>query len=536
MKFHTTVKIVLVSSVIFLCTGFALYSFFRLSIASEQNKFNLYTLVPSTASAVFITEDVNSLISEIENLSCSRDGHYLYFSKIFSSLKRSLHEFTESVPHGISPQMNQILLSFHEPINERNQILYCRLGIGDQDLVDHFIQTHFESAYSPKIFPYKGKKIYIYSTDKGDFIACYRDKEFLALSYQKRLIEEVIDAQRTGESLANDINFKKVSDIHKNASSATLYKRMSSKSSWIDLDIKMKGDFIYLSGTGQETDTCMLGHTLRSRTSIEGFVGDALPSTTCYFSRQGVRNWTSFLNYCCKTDSSTIKCDTIGYDNILSDYLIENACKDLTVCSFYSHDSSPYPATVIRIPVYDRAESEKRLYSLANSLPLKVNERKSTRISWLYFPDRAYPVYSFPSVKLFTNLSSFSTSSPLLYAAFYGDELLLSSSHEELSDYIRYVEKNEVLEHTLDYNSGIDGLASSYLLMLMTDLDILSSSPKSLPSFMPKFIFDHVDFFRHFTLFTQFTSANEGYHSYIILKYKGKNRDKEKSPEKTSMQ
>ena len=43
MKLRTIVKIAITSSVVLLCSGFALYSFFRLSAAEDQKDFDLYT-------------------------------------------------------------------------------------------------------------------------------------------------------------------------------------------------------------------------------------------------------------------------------------------------------------------------------------------------------------------------------------------------------------------------------------------------------------------------------------------------------------
>ena len=50
MKLRTIVKIAITSSVVLLCSGFALYSFFRLSAAEDQKDFDLYTLVPDRKS------------------------------------------------------------------------------------------------------------------------------------------------------------------------------------------------------------------------------------------------------------------------------------------------------------------------------------------------------------------------------------------------------------------------------------------------------------------------------------------------------
>lgn len=52
MKLRTIVKIAVISSVVLLCTGFAMFSFFRLSAAEGRKDFNLYTLVPGSATVV----------------------------------------------------------------------------------------------------------------------------------------------------------------------------------------------------------------------------------------------------------------------------------------------------------------------------------------------------------------------------------------------------------------------------------------------------------------------------------------------------
>lgn len=108
---------------------FCVVLFFRLSAAEDQKDFDLYTLVPSSVSAVFATEDVAEFVMEVDELTCSRDHQYLYVSKLFSYLKQYLYSLLEDAPHGLSRQMNQMLISFHEPDNDRNQVLYCRLGM-----------------------------------------------------------------------------------------------------------------------------------------------------------------------------------------------------------------------------------------------------------------------------------------------------------------------------------------------------------------------------------------------------------------------
>lgn len=42
----------------------------------------------------------------------------------------------------------------------------------------------------------------IYPMSDGDFLACYLTPDFMALSFQKKLVEDVIDAYKKGDSLA----------------------------------------------------------------------------------------------------------------------------------------------------------------------------------------------------------------------------------------------------------------------------------------------------------------------------------------------
>lgn len=137
MKLRTFVKIAITTSVALLCTGFVVFSFFKLSAAENKEDFELYALVPPTATVVFETDDMCALVQEINELNCSRDNNYLYISKIFSYLKLHLYTLLEDTPHGLSRQMSKMLLSFHEPDNDRNQVLYCALGSGDYELVEN---------------------------------------------------------------------------------------------------------------------------------------------------------------------------------------------------------------------------------------------------------------------------------------------------------------------------------------------------------------------------------------------------------------
>lgn len=523
MKLRTIVKIAVTSSVVLLCSGFALYSFFRLSAAENQKDFNLYTLVPPSVSAVFVTDDVAEFVTEVDGLSCSRNQQYLYVSKVFTYLKQYLYALQEDSPHGLSRQMNQMLISFHEPDNDHNQVLYCRLGNGDRELIERFVRKYLSPAYPPKVFDYKGEDIIIYPMADGDFLACYLTPEFMAVSFQKKLIEEVIDARKCGRSLATDLTFAEACSPKKSAAIATIYTRMDGMIGWTEFDMKMRDDYIYFSGISHIADTCFTFiNVLRQQESVKGFPGESLPSTAFYFSKQSVSDWTSLLSYG-NGQGHTVPGRTgevMNRDRELSRYLIENTGHDLIACLFQREDTLMRPAAVLSLSVADVAEAERMLRSLVSTASVEDGVRKKSRITFCYTADKAYPVYQLPQTTLFTQLSNFAEPTLHVFATFYGGRLLLAPDEDSLSRYIHQLDKGEVLDGALAYRAGTDGLSDSYHFMLMADFDHLFHRPESMVHYVPDFFFRNADFFRNFVLFAQFTCSEGTVYPNLILRYK----------------
>lgn len=523
MKLRTIVKIAITSSVVLLCSGFALYSFFRLSAAEEQRGFDLYTLVPSSASAVFVTDNVAEFVAEVDGLTCSRNNQFLHVSKLFTYLKLYFYSLLEDAPHGLSRQMNQMLISFHEPDNDRNQVLYCRLGVDDRQLIDRFIEKYVSSGYPPKTFEYKGENITIYPMTDGDFLACYLTPDYMALSCQKKLIEEVIDIRKTGKSLSADPLFKKIRVPKKSTAIATVYTRLAGLMGWTELDMKLKDDFIYFSGISHDPDSCSTFiNVLRQQDSVKGFPGGTLPSTAFYFSKLGVTDWVSLLSYSDILEYATMgrTGEVLNCDRELADYLKENTGQDLVACLFQREDSLLGPAAVLSLSVADVIEAERMLNSLVNSAPKDESAEKTPRITFCYTPNRAYPVYRLPQTTLFTQLTSFVEPSLHVYATFYGGRFLLAPDQDSLSRYIRQLDKGEVLDSALAYQAGTDGLSDSYQFMLMADFDQVFNQPGYQVRNIPEFFLRNSDFFRNFVFFAQFTCADGMVYPNIVLKYK----------------
>ena len=105
-----------------------LAEFFKIPhIKTLPYDFDLYTLVPQNAVAVFETDRILDFYDSVERMHSSRDGHYLSVSELFNRSNDFFDTLLVEVPHVLSKQMNKVLVSFHEPDISLNQVMYAAL-------------------------------------------------------------------------------------------------------------------------------------------------------------------------------------------------------------------------------------------------------------------------------------------------------------------------------------------------------------------------------------------------------------------------
>ncbi len=106
-------------------------------------------------------------------------------------------------------------------------------------------------------------------------------------------------------------------------------------------------------------------NVLRQQESVEGFPGEALPSTAFYFTDRGVRTGRLyFLMEMQETGRSVPRVTCKNRDRELSRYLMENAGQDLVACLFQREDTLQDAAAVLSLSVSDVTEAERMLRAL----------------------------------------------------------------------------------------------------------------------------------------------------------------------------
>lgn len=527
MKLRTILKIATATSVILLCVGIAISLYLKMSINERAEDFDLYTLVPADSKLIVDTDNMVGLMQSINDVSFSKDNHFLYFSRFFVYLKDHINTLLEDTPHGLSKQMNKMLISFHDPENDRNQVFYCRFGAGDYEFMEQFIRKYFASSFPSHFFDYRGEEIRIYPMPDDTFLSCYATTEFLVLSYQKRLVEQVIDTYLDEKSILTDKSFQRVFTDQKLSAPARIYTPMLSVKmgkdsdalsfradigNWTEFIINLNDDVIYLSGINSDTDSCStFAGMLRKQNPMEGFSGNILPQSTFLFFKTSISNpdgvaaFTAKHAYAQATYSNAI----IENDKAVFDFIKDYTGYEIITCMFHPEDTlSNFPHAVMSIPVKNRAGFKHALTLLCGS-PVRHEGVK-------------LPCYALPQNTVFAKLTGITDSSLHTYAYIYKDRLLVSPHPADLQAYMQSIEKGTaVLEGTPDYDVITSKLLHTYNFMMVADMKQVSEQPESYVRFIPNLFFRYSKFFHHFIITAQFTYAEDQVYPTLVLFYKG---------------
>ena len=208
MRLHTVAKMGGIISVILFIIGVGVYGFVKLTEVGDGKNIDLLTLIPSSSVRVLETDNLEYFSNEFPQTSYAERLDSLGQSGIVNSIIRHILMYSSEGAHRLGNQMNHLYISLHAPVSDENVVVYFRMSKESKRLLAR-IFSEKEEVMEPKRVSYRGESLTILPYRKTKFLTVYSGKGFLAVSYQKRLIEEVIDAQKDGTSLKNDMGFSK---------------------------------------------------------------------------------------------------------------------------------------------------------------------------------------------------------------------------------------------------------------------------------------------------------------------------------------
>lgn len=515
------------------------YSYLWLTDKELGAETDLFSLVPESSIAILETNNVSELMQNISQLEFAQEYDSLKFSDLLNFLKTNIDLLKANTAHGLSPQMNQILISFHGTGDARDQVLYGKLASGDGVLIENLIEKNYNSTSLARTSEYKGEEIIIYPLNNNNFLACYFKSGFYAVSYQKKLIEDVIDARLHKKSILNDSIFTQFIENRKSYSPAMLYLkgqniplgkqtkengRTLRFARWTAFNINMNGNALYLSGSCLDSDTCVsFENMLKSQTPIGIFPSKYLPATNSFFYQMAISDFAKALSHITRKNYPPAHSITPieKNDSAFRDFLIKYGGEELRFLMFHDYNASATLRKIMSIQLNNAPEAEKRLNLYTLYAPIDKKEcrmaQKTFRIN-----EKQFRTFVLPKNTIFAQFSSNPDYGLNTYGCFYEGNLLVAPNDSCIYSYIHQIESGNTMEGNQLYDKCMSGLSSESNYLSLADMEDAITYPDIYERLIPSFYFKHPDFFRNFIITIQFTCVNGESYPYLVLMYKGK--------------
>jgi hypothetical protein len=271
MQIRSVIKLGVVLSVVLFCIGIAFYGFARLSMADKENRVDIFEFVPKDCAGILETDNIDNFMHVFSQAAYSSQLDTLHRAGLMNDILSDLSRYSSAAAHGLSYQMNHVVISFHRPHTVMDVVAYFRIGKEGKHQLIEAVKGKHGADFIPKKETYRGKKIEIYPLSSTKYLSVYTTDGLVVVSYQKKLIEQVIDAVKDNNSLREDSVF---TSIHhpQPASFITIYGRTPSVPflgkeschSWSEYDIHLNSEVFYLSGQMKEEQADCLDRMLQA--------------------------------------------------------------------------------------------------------------------------------------------------------------------------------------------------------------------------------------------------------------------------------
>lgn len=513
MRKKTRTKITITLFVILCCIITGLFFYTQLEIKEKGNKMDLYELVPYNAQSILETNNISNLFQTLETTIYQDTRKHEHISDLFNFLNYRIDKLAEEKGHGLSIPMSNVLISFHAPHKSKDQILYGHLGNGDKNLMESILNELNTTGHSPKTLKYNGEKITIYPINNKEFLACYFLSNCYAISFQKKLIEEVIDAYKNKKSVKTDKMFTQIFIKQKSENNLRLYSRTSPIAEWTQYDMHLLEDVIYFTGSCYQKKH-KRGSLIPLITEAKNplFSAELLPSNTAVFYQMGIQNIHSLvkcLNYNDSIQKKKIDVTTQANRSFYA-FLEDYAAPEIDNIEFHGKDST-INHRVLLIPI--KLAHQQTVNAWANvAQPIR---------KWISVQNRKYQLYTIDNNRVLKYLLSDRVSSKEHLKAVLTDRFLIISDEEK--DLQAYANKSSYSRKAYyAWNHYIGNLAMEANFTFFSDLEEIYKRPTEFRSILPPFFFRHLNFFRHFAVTLQLFNADtpDRLNTNIILTYK----------------
>lgn len=350
MQIRSVIKLGVVLSVVLFCIGIAFYGFARLSMADKENRVDIFEFVPKDCAGILETDNIDNFMHVFSQAAYSSQLDTLHRAGLMNDILSDLSRYSSAAAHGLSYQMNHVVISFHRPHTAMDVVAYFRIGKEGKHQLIEAVKGKHGADFVPKKETYRGKKIEIYPLSSTRYLSVYTTDGLVVVSYQKKLIEQVIDAVKDNNSLREDSVF---TSIHhpQPASFITIYGRTPSVPflgkeschSWSEYDIHLNSEVFYLSGQMKEEQADCLNRMLQAvhrvpvvsesdsllvvsgRERVDSCISKVIASPSHTLFDECVSNLSRDASYIMVTDMEKVAASPEQFASYLPPFLIRHA-------------------------------------------------------------------------------------------------------------------------------------------------------------------------------------------------------------------
>lgn len=350
MQIRSVIKLGVVLSVVLFCIGIAFYGFARLSMADKENRVDIFEFVPKDCAGILETDNIDNFMHVFSQAAYSSQLDTLHRAGLMNDILSDLSRYSSAAAHGLSYQMNHVVISFHRPHTAMDVVAYFRIGKEGKHQLIEAVKGKHGADFIPKKETYRGKKIEIYPLSSTRYLSVYTTDGLVVVSYQKKLIEQVIDAVKDNNSLREDSVFTSIHHTQP-ASFITIYGRTPSVPflgkeschSWSEYDIHLNSEVFYLSGQMKEEQADCLDRMLQAvhtvpvvsesdsllvvsgRERVDSCISKVIASPSHTLFDECVSNLSRDASYIMVTDMEKVAASPEQFVSYLPPFLIRHA-------------------------------------------------------------------------------------------------------------------------------------------------------------------------------------------------------------------
>lgn len=350
MQIRSVIKLGVVLSVVLFCIGIAFYGFARLSMADKENRVDIFEFVPKDCAGILETDNIDNFMHVFSQAAYSSQLDTLHRAGLMNDILSDLSRYSSAAAHGLSYQMNHVVISFHRPHTAMDVVAYFRIGKEGKHQLIEAVKGKHGADFVPKKETYRGKKIEIYPLSSTRYLSVYTTDGLVVVSYQKKLIEQVIDAVKDNNSLREDSVFTSIHHTQP-ASFITIYGRTPSVPflgkeschSWSEYDIHLNSEVFYLSGQMKEEQADCLDRMLQAvhtvpvvsesdsllvvsgRERVDSCISKVIASPSHTLFDECVSNLSRDASYIMVTDMEKVAAAPEQFASYLPQFLIRHA-------------------------------------------------------------------------------------------------------------------------------------------------------------------------------------------------------------------